>query len=68
MAKKARKSKTIWYNTVFIALEAILLLFTKDIVPIDPALQATIIIGVNAGINVLLRLATTEGIEIKKTD
>lgn len=68
MAKKARQSKTMWYNTVFVILEAILLAFTKDIIPMDPALQGTIIIGLNAGINVLLRLATTEGIELKKKE
>ena len=66
MSKEVKKSKTINFNSWIAGLETILFLLGKDIIPIDPAIQASIIIGINAVINIILRFKTTEPITVKK--
>lgn len=66
MVKSATKSKTILFNSLGIGLEVILLFLAKDIVPVPPEIQISIIAIVNALMNVLLRFATKEGITLKR--
>ncbi len=66
MAKEAKKSKTINFNSWIAGLETVLFLLGKDILPIDPAIQASIIIGINAVINIILRFKTSEPLAVKK--
>lgn len=68
MSKSAKKSKTINFNSWIAGLETVLFLLGKDIIPLDPAMQASIIIGINAVINIILRLKTSEPIELKKKE
>lgn len=69
MSKEVKKSKTINFNTWIAGLETVLFLLAKDIIPVNPAIQGSIIIGVNAIINILLRFKTKEPLEpIKKKE
>lgn len=68
MSKQASKSKTVRYNSIVTGAEIILLLLAKDIIPLDPAMQAAIVTAVNAIVNIVLRFATKEGITLKKTE
>ena len=66
MAKTATQSKTLWFNYLGIALETVAFILGKNILPISPAIQASILLAVNGLINAKLRYMTSESIE-KKT-
>ncbi|MFX0022144.1 MAG: hypothetical protein ACFE9S_07445 [Candidatus Hermodarchaeota archaeon] len=66
MAKTATHSKTVWFNSVVAGLETVLFLLGKEVIPLDPATQASIILAINAVVNIILRFKTAEPIELKK--
>lgn len=66
MSKQVKKSKTINFNSWIALLEAIIFLLSKDVIPLNPAIQGSILIGVNAIINIILRFKTKEPLEVKK--
>lgn len=64
MSKKAKKSKTILFNTIGIAIEMLLVYVTQDIIPIPLQYKALALMILNAGANNLLRFATKEGVDL----